>query len=179
MNQQNFSVVGDDVVGAAAARAMQRRGQHHAHPAAHLAPWLDTQIAPGVYDPGEGLQVLPLRLDTGASYFVFDSTHSNCEFIGRPQKPFRGERLLFSVRHSSASDAVIVLGTLSVGTEPQQAQVGSFDVEQYGAQAFGVRLAMLPASPGIDITMQLQLSGALAGTDTITVTAQILGRMLR
>ena len=52
-----------------------------------------------------------------------------------------------------------------------------FDLEQIGSpNAFGVRLTMKPAQPGVFIRIVTSLSSALAGTDTIFATITLLGR---
>jgi hypothetical protein len=51
------------------------------------------------------------------------------------------------------------------------------DLEQIGAaNAFGVRLTMKPAQPGVFIRFITTLSSPLAGADTIFATCQVLGR---
>jgi hypothetical protein len=66
-----------------------------------------------------------------------------------------------------------------VGTDLQQLVVPGFVAEQVGTpNAFGVRLTMKPAQPGVKIRLVTTLVGALAGTDTIATTVTLLGRLV-
>jgi hypothetical protein len=138
------------------------------------AGWRSTQLAPGVIAPDQGLLPLPL---TGNSGNTFDATTANITFEGQLQKPFRGERLLVSVVRTGASAVGRLISQLFVGTDLQQLDVTGFDAEQVGDPgAFGVRLTMKPAQPGVFIRLVTALSTPLTGTDTIFTTVTVLGR---
>jgi hypothetical protein len=139
------------------------------------ASWRRTQLAPGVIAPDQGLLPLPLTGSTGVN--TFSAALANITFEGQLQKPFRGERLLVSVVRTGASAVGRLIGQLFVGTDLQQLDVAGFDIEQVGdPQAFGVRLTMKPAQPGVFIRLVTALNVVLAGTDTIATTVTILGR---
>ena len=170
------------VVGAAPARGrraqprMLHAGQHHAMVPVQRPEWRDPQLAPGVIAPDEGM--LPLTL-SGAAGNVFSATLQTITFTGRLQKPFRGERLLVSTVRTGATATGRLIGQLFVGTDLQQAAIQGFDLEQIGANnAFGVRLTMTPAQPGVDISIVTTLTVALTGTDTIGTTVTLLGRIV-
>ncbi len=138
------------------------------------AGWRSTQLAPGVIAPDQGLLPLPL---TGTHGNTFDASVANITFEGQLQKPFRGERLLVSVVRTGASAVGRLISQLFVGTDLQQLDVTGFDAEQVGDPgAFGVRLTMKPAQPGVFIRLVTALSTALSGTDTIFATVTVLGR---
>ena len=61
-----------------------------------------------------------------------------------------------------------LIGQLFVGTDLQQVDVQGFDIEQVGSpQAFGVRLTMKPAQPGVWIRLVTTVQGTvLTTTDT-------------
>jgi hypothetical protein len=137
--------------------------------------WRQTQLAPGVIAPDQGLLPLPLSGAGGTNTFALAT--QEITFQGQLQKPFRGERLLVSVVRTGASATGRLLGQLFVGTDLQQLDVGGFDIEQVGTpNAFGVRLTMKPAQPGVFIRLVTRPTVALAGTDTIQVTCTLLGR---
>jgi hypothetical protein len=168
------------VVGAGAPRGRHARRQLAPHGASnlqvHRPEWREPQLAPGVIAPDEGL--LPLTL-SGAAGNVFSATLQTITFTGRLQKPFRGERLLVSTVRTGATAVGRLIGQLFVGTDLQQAAIAGFDLEQVGANnAFGVRLTMTPAQPGVDISIVTTLTTALTGTDTIVTTVTILGRIV-
>lgn len=135
--------------------------------------WRRTQLAPGVIAPDQGLLSLPL------GFFTFTATAQINTFQGTLQKPFRGERLLVSTVRDGTTATGILLAQLYVGTDLQQLDVNQFDLEQIGAPgAFGVRLALKPAQPGVLIRIPVTLSVALTTTDTIQCSVQLLGRAL-
>lgn len=166
-------IVGQDddgypVVVGRTARRPKRRG-----PTVRLqqANWRRGQLAPGVIAPDQGLLPLPM------GQFTFTATAPTFTFAGQLQKPFRGERFLVSVVRTGTSATGRVLGQPFVGTDLALLDIQPIDMEQVGAQnAFGVRLTMKPAQPGVFIRVVATLSNALAGTDTIFVSMQLLGR---
>lgn len=156
------------VVGAAPARRRRPRG-----PTVRLVKpgWRSGQLAPGVIAPDQGLLPLPM------GQFTFTASAPTFTFAGQLQKPFRGERFLVSVVRTGTSATGRVLGQPFVGTDLALLDIQPIDMEQVGAQnAFGVRLTMKPAQPGVFIRVVTTLSSALAGTDTIFVSMQLLGR---
>lgn len=168
-------VVGTDedgypiVVGAAPPRRRARRRG----PTVRLAKagWRSGQLAPGVIAPDQGLLPLPM------GQFTFTASAQTNTFSGQIQKPFRGERFLVSVVRTGASSTGRILGQPFVGTDLALLDISPIDMEQVGAaNAFGVRLTMKPAQPGVFIRVVTTLSGVLAGTDTIFVSMQLLGR---
>jgi hypothetical protein len=50
--------------------------------------------------------------------------------------------------------------------------------EAFAPNAFDVRLALDPSTPGIVITCDVGISAALTGTDTITVIGALIGRAI-
>jgi hypothetical protein len=137
--------------------------------------WRGGQLAPGVQAPQEGLISLPLTpVQNGG---VFNAANSNITFTGQTQKPFRGERILATVVRTGVSATGRILTQLFVGTDLQQASIEGLDLEVIGnPQAFGVRLAMSPAQPGVFFNFPCRVTVPLAGPDTIAVSIQVLGR---
>lgn len=136
------------------------------------------QIAPGVAMPGQGLEPLPLtpNLNNG----VFDAANQAIEFTGRPQAPFRAERLLASVRRSAGAPGVLIFAqTIIIGRQVQTVEVGQFDVEFFAANAFGVRLNLVQADPGILIRIPCTAVPAVPVGETVAVSLLFLGRTIR
>lgn len=149
-------------------RAARRRG-----PTVQLVKpgWRGSQVAPGVIAPDQGLLPLPLGSVT------FALATQTFTFSGQVQKPFRGERLLVSTVRTGTTATGRLLGQIFVGSDLAALDVPPVDIEQIGSpQAFGVRLTMKPAQPGVFIRIVCALSNALAGSDTIFATIQLLGR---
>ena len=143
------------------------------------SPGWRQRIAPGVPAPGVGL--VPLPLQPSANNGNFDSVVTNIEWEGRPQKPFRGERLIALVgRTAGVPSAVRALATgLFVGTDPQQAQIANIDLEVFAPTSFGVRLNMVQAEPGVLIRIPVFASLPIAPGETLSLTLMILGHYVR
>jgi hypothetical protein len=174
---------GDDftTVGAGMRIPPRQGAKSIARPMLQLPPrpaWRNA-VAPGVPQPGQGLEPLPL---TGNPTPTFTAAIAAVTFDARPQRPFRAERLLVSVRRAGASAAglSVVTSGVFIGTNLQQAELGNMDIEFFGPTAFGVRLNLVSAVPGMLIRLPLTLQGGvLAGADTITVVMTFLGRTIR
>jgi hypothetical protein len=169
---------GDDgspiVVGARHRRRARRRRHGGGLIKVQKPKWRASQVAPGVIAPDQGLLPLPMQ---GQPSNTFSAAVQNITFQGQIQKPFRGERLLVSTVRTGATAVGIILGQLFVGTDLNQLDVTQFDVEQVGApNAFGVRLALKPAQPGVFIRLVCGLSAAVGGADTIFCSVTLLGR---
>lgn len=140
-------------------------------------PWRDRQLAPGVVAADEGLVPLPMHGTVGTDTFVLAT--QRIIFQGQIQKPFHGERILASVVRTGASATGRILAQLFVGTDLQQADIESIDLEQVGQPgAFGVRLHMKPAQPGVLFRFICTLSSPLAGADSIFLSLQLLGKII-
>lgn len=133
--------------------------------------WRGSQVAPGVIAPDQGM--LPLPMGT----FTYTAANQINTFQGQVQKPFRGERFLIRVVRTGATAIGTILAQIFVGTDLAMLDTPQVDLESLAnPQAFGVRLSMKPAQPGVFIRAITALGTPLAGTDTINATLQLLGR---
>jgi hypothetical protein len=183
-----FEVVGDllgeegldgeevaDILGAV--KAARGRGRMLRLPA--KPSWRSGQLAPGVMTPQEGLVPLPMTAQAGSPVGTFTATLPSITFLGRLQKPYRAERLLVSSVRTGATSTGRLLGQIFVGTDLQQAQINGFDLELIGpATAFGTRLTLLQAPPGVEINVAVTLSSGLTAPDTIFASMLFLGRVV-
>jgi hypothetical protein len=64
-----------------------------------------------------------------------------------------------------------------IGIRPQVGVLGPINLEDYSANAFGVRLVMQPATQGAEIRVFAFVNPAVTGTDTLALSIQILGRV--
>lgn len=137
----------------------------------HRPDWRASQLAPGVIAPDQGLLTLPMGT------FTYTATAQTNTFVGQVQKPFRGERWLIRVVRTGTTATGTILAQLFVGSDLAQLDVAAVDLEALAnPNAFGVRLTMKPAQPGVFIRAVTTLSVVLTGADTIQVTLQLLGR---
>jgi len=154
-----------------------RRGRRRPTNRGRKPSWRKKQLAPGVQAPDQGL--MPLPLTPLANNGIFDLNTAQITFQGQLQKPFRGERVLVSTVRTGATAVGRLLAQVFVGTDLQQADVQGFDIEQIGeTQAFGVRLTMQPAQPGVLIRIITTIDTPVTGTDTVKANMQILGRII-
>jgi hypothetical protein len=146
------------------------------HPNAQGVPgWMGNRQAPGVWGNDEDLVPLALVPDTNGGVFTA-ATPTTINFIGKTQKPFRSERPVATIVPTGASVAgARALAQVFVGTDYQGANIASFDLGIFAATAFGVRLKLKPAEPGVEITFQVTLSTYPTGTDNVFVDITLLG----
>jgi len=129
---------------------------------------------PGVPNPGIRLQPLGL----GSSAFTAASG-TVIALVARPQRPFKGQRLLIDITRTGASaTGLVTITRLDVGTGNQLVSSGSLTAGGFAATAFDVNLQLDPAVPGIDITVQFAISVAPAGPDRVDFAGMILGTAL-
>jgi hypothetical protein len=143
-------------------------------------------VAPGIQAPSEGLELLTLEPDDNGGTFDTSNIGSVITFTAKPQRPFQAERLIALVsRVPDATAGVpagfIVSDGIFVGTQLQQlTRGGTFNLEVFSPTAFGVRMKLSPAQPGIDITIGCRVQGpAPTGTQAFIVSVQFLGHSLR
>lgn len=133
--------------------------------------WRNSTLAPGVIAPDQGLLTLPM------GSFTFIAAAQLFTFQGQVQKPFRGERLLVTTVRTGTTAVGRIMGQIFVGSDLAALDVPPVDIEQLGSpSAFGVRMAMKPAQPGVFIRIVCALSTVLTTTDNIFCTVQLLGR---
>ena len=133
-----------------------------AAPALPQVDWRQARQANGVYDSQENMVPLPFVPDTNGGVFV-PSGATLITWIGKPQRPYRAERLLVNVAPvvvstpGLAGTRALSLGPF-VGADFQPTARGQIDLGFYTAQAFGVRFALTAAEPGIEIAFPVNLS---------------------
>jgi hypothetical protein len=168
-----------EVVGAAVHKAIVKATRGGGNIRVKRPGWRGNTLAPGVEVPDEGMVPLGMKADSGSPLGTFSSTLSFMTFTGRQQKPYRAERFLVSVVRTGATAVGRLLGQFFVGVDLNQGAIQGVDIELYGAvTAFGTRLTLLQAPPGVDISVPVTLSSGLTAPDTIFATLQWSGRIV-
>lgn len=122
-----------------------------------------------------GLQPLPL------GQVIFTPTSGTLlQLVARPQRPFKGQRLV-AVQAATAGAAALIVNVLrlEIGTNNQFVFGGAgVPVQAFQAGAFDTNMMLQPATPGVDITLQLQISAAPGAGESVTVSAAMWGTVI-
>ena len=178
-------VMGDDLDGMAVVgrRVMRARAGAMAR-LARKPDWRHGIVTPGIALPRQGMEMLTFVPDSNGGVFDTSNIGALITFTARPQRPYRPERLVAFVSRTADAVAGVPAGFvlsdgIFVGTALNQLTRGEFNIEVYGPTAFGVRMSLSEASPGIDITIKCRLTIPPVGTQAVGVSLQFLGRSLR
>ncbi len=169
-----------DVVGEETAGALVL-GRHHAHATVVPTPrWMKATTSQGVSRPQEELDYLPFD----PAILVAAAGVSAGFLLARPQRPFRGERLIMTavdaVSGDDVSNNVVIDPAIYVGAVQVGASQGAAPIAVFNARAFGVRLSMPAAGQGTDIKIFVrQLVPATVEGNNQIVTAVLIGRAMR
>lgn len=161
--------IGDDDLGALGLfrRKKKRGGASRGVPARRLM-----SAVPGV--PSRGLREQPLPL--GATQFNATSGTA-LTLSASPARPFRGRRLIIDTTRTGTPTGLVTATSLSVGADnqlPVPAGTG-MPAAAFGATAVGVNLDMDPAGPGVGVSLGVAISAAPTMTDTVDISALIIG----
>ncbi len=185
-----LDVMGEDMqtVGAAAPNApmagvLARMRAQAPAPIRHWANNVSPQGAQTTHAPQEDLDPLPFREQNNNG--VIDATHTALVFISRPQRPFRGERLIvqaFTNNPTTIPDPfapLVITLPFFVGMATVGSAQGNFPLSTFQRDGFGVRLSFPASGQGTDIVIEIASLLTPAGTDTITVTLGAIGGAVR
>lgn len=126
---------------------------------------------PGV--PMPGLRLQPLGL--GATAFTATSG-TLLSLQASPQRPFQGQRLILDItRTGTTSTGLVTVSRLDVGTDNQLVGSGSISSNAFAPTAFDANLRFSPATPGVTITCQLNISAAPTTVDRVDVGGTLIG----
>src|SRR5215471_9404965 len=178
---QHFEVVGDDVYGEILGDVLGVEAAPHPASMQRVAiakrpSWRHGQWAPGVNAPQEGQ--VPLQMTPQQNNGVFTSAVTSITFTGRLQKPYRAERLIVTpTPQGTSAQGLQLLGQIFVGVDLQQATTQAVNLTALGANtAFGVRMTLQQAPPGVEISMTTSLFPTPpTGTDQMGITILWLG----
>jgi hypothetical protein len=134
---------------------------------------------PGV--PARGIREQPLPL--GATAFTVGGL-TTLTLTAKPQRPFRGRRLIVDLTRSNAggsANGLVNITSLDIGADNQlPVPAGSsMPAAAFQSTAVGVNLDMDPCQGGIEVTLGVSITAAptVAG-DRVDVSAVIIGETL-
>jgi hypothetical protein len=165
----------DDFLGAPARRgAGPRFGRPTRRmPARQVAAALDP-VMPGI--PKAGARIEPL----GFPEVVFTNTSGlSLQVTTRPQKPFKGSRLVVDVARTGAgATGAIKLSSLVIGSRNVLVNSNPIGVGTFAANADGVALMLDEVTPGVDIVATFTCSVAPGAGERIDVVPTLIGLTL-
>lgn len=126
---------------------------------------------PGV--PASGLRDQPLGL--GATAFT-PTSGTLLLLQASPQRPFKGERLVVDITRTGAtSTGLVTIARLDIGTDNQLVGSGAISAAAFAPTAFGTRLSLAPATPGILVSITFNVSASPGAGDRIDIGATLFG----
>ena len=142
--------------------------------------WMNATTSQGVSRPQEELDYLPFDPATLAAAVGVSAGF----LLARPQRPFRGERLIMTavdaVTGADVSNNIVIDPAIYVGAVQVGGAQGAAPIAVFSAHAFGVRLSMPAAGQGTDIKIFVrQLVPAGVEGNAQIVTAVLIGRAMR
>lgn len=164
----------DTVLGSRGRRGISRRRQPgRAGAVAKLAYKRSLGRGAASGAPPAGAKEWPLGLST----VVFTPTSGLLlNATARPQRLFRGRRLVVVVTRTAGAAAVaITVNQIFIGADNQLIAATPLPAEMFGPTAVDTSLVFTPASPGIDVVIQFAANVAPGAGESVTVTSAIAG----
>jgi len=94
----------------------------------------------------------------------------------RPQRPFRGVRLVIdTARTGATATGLVTVTAFNVGQGNQFIAQGALPAAGFGPGAFQTEMNLDSAQPGIDIVLTFAISVAPGAADRVDVAAMIIG----
>ena len=176
-----LDVVGDldgDMDGEMEGSMVLGRGGRHRAQRVPTPRWMNATTSQGVSRPQEELDFLPFDSATLAAA----AANTTGVLIARPQRPFRGERLIITATADGSDvgfnvviDPAIYIGAVQVG-----ASQGATPIVAFSPTAFGVRLSVPAAGQGTEIKIFVRTVTPIGVEGAaIVVNAVIIGRAMR
>lgn len=123
--------------------------------------------------PAIGVKLQPLGFNaitfTAASGLTLPATT-------RPQKPFKGKRLVADIARTGASaTGLVTITSLTIGVNNQFVSTGPVGAGAFAAGAFDTNVELSACSTALDITVNYAISVAPAMADTVAIATTLFG----
>lgn len=160
-----------DYVGARGRRGRGRRGRGGRPGRPSIPRNVLVPKTPGVPMPGARLQPL------GFGSTAFTATSGTLlQLQAQPQRPFLGQRLVVDLTRTGVSaTGLVTISRVDVGTDNQLVSSGAISAAAFAATAFDVNVKFAPATPGVLITLQFNITAAPTMTDRVDIGATLFG----
>ena len=123
--------------------------------------------------PAIGVKLQPL----GFGVITFTATSGTAlPAITRPQKPFKGRRLVVDIARTGATaTGLITVTSLTVGVNNQFVSTGAVGAGAFAATAFDCNVELSACSSALDITVNYATTLAPTAPDTISIGTTLFG----
>lgn len=155
---------------------------------AYGPPWSPMMQPPPVYGPGipsqriipsiPGAPAIGVKLQPlGFNVVTFTATSGTAlPATTRPQKPFKGRRLVVDIARSGATaTGLVAIASVLVGVNNQFVSTGSVGAGAFAPTAFDCNVELSACTSALDITVNYTLSAAPTMTDTVTIGTTLFG----
>jgi len=123
--------------------------------------------------PAIGLRLQPLGFPTQ----IFTSTSGTAlRALSRPQRPFKGKRLVVDIARTGASATGLVsITAITIGTNNQLVSTDPVGAAAFAATAFDVNLELAACTTALDIAVAYSVTAAPTTTDHIDIATTLFG----
>jgi hypothetical protein len=123
--------------------------------------------------PAIGVKLQPL----GFSTVTFTATSGTAlAATTRPQKPFKGRRLVCDVARTGAtSTGLVTVTSVTIGVNNQFVSTGPVGVGAFAATAFDCNVELSACSSALDINVNYAIAAAPTMTDTVAIATTLFG----
>lgn len=123
--------------------------------------------------PAIGVKLQPL----GFNVVTFTATSGTSLIAStRPQKPFKGRRLVCDLARAGAtSTGLVTITALNIGVNNQLVSSGAIGVGAFAAGAFDCNVELSACSTALDISINYSISTAPTTTDTVAISSTLFG----
>lgn len=123
--------------------------------------------------PAIGVKLQPL----GFNIVTFGAaTGTTLPATTRPQKPFKGRRLVVDIARTGATaTGLVTVQSVTIGVNNQFVSTGAVGAGAFAATAFDCNVEFSACSTALDITVNYAISAAPTMTDTVVVGTTLFG----
>lgn len=154
----------------------------------YMPPYYPPMSPPNVFGPGvpsgrlipsiPGAPAIGVKLQPlGFNVITFSATSGTALVATtRPQKPFKGRRLVVDIARTGATATGLVsITAITVGVNNQLASTGAVGAGAFVAGAFDCNVELSACSSALDISVNYAISAAPTMTDTVVVSTTLFG----
>lgn len=123
--------------------------------------------------PAIGVKLQPL----GFNAITFTATSGlTLPATTRPQKPFKGKRLVADIaRTGTTATGLVTITSLTIGVNNQFVSTGPVGAGAFAAGAFDTNVELSACSTALDITVNYAINVAPTMTDTVAIATTLFG----